>query len=122
MFVRNETSNIQSKAQAFQTLMSGGLEPSLALAKSGVSNDPVAVYKLSEKWMKLRWGDPEAQAAEQAAPTEGEKGTLSVEDGGGNEGAGTQPDKGNPGSTSPNVGGDDQASARKGWVSGYYRA
>lgn len=62
-FVRNETANIQSKAQSFQTLMSAGLEPTLALGKSGVSNDPVADYKMSEAWMKLRWGDPsETQA------------------------------------------------------------
>lgn len=58
-FVRNETANVQSKAQAFNTLMASGLEPELAAAKSGISNDPVADMNKSEKWLKLRWGDPD---------------------------------------------------------------
>ena len=58
-FVRNETANIQSKAQAFQTLMSAGLHPELAMAKSGISNDPVADVKMSEPYLKLVWGDPD---------------------------------------------------------------
>ena len=58
--VRNETANIQSKAQAFQTLMTAGLEPELAATKSGISNDPVSDVKKSEKWIKMRWGDPDA--------------------------------------------------------------
>lgn len=56
--VRNETANIQSKAQAFNTLMASGLEPELAATKSGISNDPVSDMKKSEGWIKMRWGDP----------------------------------------------------------------
>ena len=59
MFSRNETSNVQSKAQAFQTLMAAGFNPELAAGKSGISNDPVSDIKMSEKWIKLRWGDPD---------------------------------------------------------------
>jgi len=59
--VREDTSNIQSKAQAFQTLMSAGIAPELAAKKSGVSNDPVSDIKMSEGWIKLRWGDPDAK-------------------------------------------------------------
>lgn len=58
-FVRNETANIQSKAQAFQTLMAAGLHPDLAAAKSGISNDPVADMRMSEKYIKMIWGDPD---------------------------------------------------------------
>jgi SPP1 family phage portal protein len=58
-FVRNETANIQSKAQAFQTLLSAGMHPELAASKSGVSNDPVADMKMSEKYLKMIWGDPD---------------------------------------------------------------
>ena len=57
-FIRNETANVQSKAQAFQTLMSAGLHPELAAAKSGISNDPVKDMKMSEKWLEMIWGDP----------------------------------------------------------------
>lgn len=63
-FVRNETANVQSKAQAFQTLMSAGLHPELAAAKSGISNDPVKDMKMSEKWIEMIWGNPEAKAKE----------------------------------------------------------
>ena len=55
---REETANIQSKAQAFQTLMSAGFHPELAAKKSGVSNDPAADIKMSEQYLKMIWGDP----------------------------------------------------------------
>ena len=58
-FVRNETANIQSKAQAYQTLLAAGMHPQLAASKSGVSNDPVADTKMSEKYLKMIWGDPD---------------------------------------------------------------
>lgn len=58
-FVRNETANIQSKAQAFNTLLASGLHPVLAASKSGLSNDPVADIKMSEKYLKMIWGDPD---------------------------------------------------------------
>ena len=58
-FIRNETANIQSKAQAFQTLLAAGMHPELAAAKSGVSNDPVGDMKMSEKYLKMVWGDPD---------------------------------------------------------------
>lgn len=57
-FPKNETVNIQAKAQAFQTLLAAGLHPELAASKSGVSNDPVADVKMSEPWLKMIWGDP----------------------------------------------------------------
>ncbi len=58
-FVRNETANVQSKAQAFQTLMAAGFHPVLAAAKSGISNDPVADVTMSEKYLRMIWGDPD---------------------------------------------------------------
>ena len=57
-FTHGETVNIQSKAQAYQTLMAAGLHPELALAKSGISNDPVKDAAMSEKYIEMIWGDP----------------------------------------------------------------
>lgn len=57
-FDHGETANIQSKAQAFQTLLTAGLDPELAAGKSGISNDPVADMKKSAPYLKMRWGDP----------------------------------------------------------------
>jgi hypothetical protein len=72
-FVRNETANTQSKAQSFQTLLAAGLHPELAAKKSGISNDPVADIKMSEKYLKMIWGDPdEAIKAEDAGNGQGE--------------------------------------------------
>lgn len=64
-FPHGETANIQSKAQAFQTLMSAGLDPELAAEKSGISSDPVKDMKISEKWLKMTWGDPDEKAKEE---------------------------------------------------------
>ena len=57
-FSHGETANIQSKAQAFQTLMAAGLHPELAMAKSGISNDPVKDAAMSEKYIEMIWGNP----------------------------------------------------------------
>ena len=57
-FVRNETANVQSKAQACQTLLAAGLSPILAFGKSGISNDPVADVEMSKPYLNMIWGDP----------------------------------------------------------------
>ena len=75
-FVRNETANVQSKAQAFQTLMSAGLHPELAAAKSGISNDPVKDMKMSEKWLEMIWGNPEKVV--KAEQTDGGQGEAEI--------------------------------------------
>ena len=75
-FVRNETANVQSKAQAFQTLMSAGMHPELAAAKSGISNDPVKDMKMSEKWLEMVWGNPDK--VDKAEQTNGGKGEAEI--------------------------------------------
>ena len=77
-FVRNETANVQSKAQAFQTLMAAGLHPELAAAKSGISNDPVKDMKMSEKWLEMIWGNPEKVV--KAEQTDGGQGEADIEE------------------------------------------
>jgi SPP1 family phage portal protein len=77
-FVRNETANVQSKAQAFQTLMAAGLHPELAAAKSGISNDPVKDMKMSEKWLEMIWGNPEKFVKEEQ--TDGGQGEAEIEE------------------------------------------
>lgn len=67
-FVRNETANVQSKAQAAQTMLAMGLAPELALKKSGLSNDPTSDVKMSEKYMKMIWGDPTEAVKKEEEP------------------------------------------------------
>ena len=72
-FPHGETANIQSKAQAFQTLMAAGLHPELAAEKSGISSDPVKDMKMSEAYLKMIWGDPtKVDQTEQANGGQGE--------------------------------------------------
>lgn len=79
-FTHGETVNIQAKAQAYQTLMAAGLHPELALAKSGISNDPVKDAAMSEKYIEMIWGDPtKAVQTEQAGNGKGEA-TIIEED------------------------------------------
>ena len=66
-FDRGETVNVQAKAQSFHTLLSAGLHPVLAAGKSGVSSDPVADIKMSEKYLKMIWGDPDHPEIEPGA-------------------------------------------------------
>jgi SPP1 family phage portal protein len=75
-FVRNETANVQSKAQAFQTLMASGLHPELAAEKSGISSDPVKDMKMSEDYLRMIWGDP--LAADKAEQTNGGQGEAEI--------------------------------------------
>ena len=72
-FPKNEMANVQSKAQAFQTMLAAGLHPILAAAKSGVSYDPVADITMSDKYLKMIWGDPDkADEMEQQGNGQGE--------------------------------------------------
>lgn len=88
-FVRNETANVQSKAQAFQTLMSAGLHPELAAAKSGISNDPVKDMKMSEKWLEMIWGNPDqAVKAEEKGNGQGEATIIESDNDNGENGTG----------------------------------
>lgn len=79
-FVREETANIQSKAQSFQTLLSAGLHPELAAKKSGISNDPVSDIKMSEKYLKMIWGDPDKVDEVEAATNGKGEATIIEED------------------------------------------
>ena len=70
---RNETANVQSKAQSMQTMLASGMNPEIAFAKSGISNDPVADVKRSEPYLKMVWGDPsKAVKAEEQKNGQGE--------------------------------------------------
>jgi hypothetical protein len=108
---RNETANIQSKAQAMHTLLGAGLAPELAFAKSGVSNDPVNDVALSHKYLNLIWGDPDApieRTVEGAMVSTGDNG------GNGNGNGANEPNDENNADTAPKVG--------QHWVNGYWKS
>lgn len=75
-FPHGETANVQSKAQAFQTLMAAGMHPELAAEKSGISSDPVKDMKMSEEYLKMIWGDP--SKVDEAEQTNGGNGEAEI--------------------------------------------
>ena len=75
-FPHGETANVQSKAQAFQTLMAAGMHPELAAEKSGISSDPVKDMKMSEDYLRMIWGDP--LAIDKAEQTNGGQGEAEI--------------------------------------------
>ena len=76
MFSHGETENVQSKAQAYQTLMAAGMHPELAMAKSGISNDPVKDAAMSEKYIEMVFGNP--NKVDEAEKTNGGKGEAII--------------------------------------------
>jgi len=83
-FPHGETANVQSKAQAFQTLLAAGLHPELAAEKSGISADPVKDMKMSEKYLEMVWGDPNKVV--QAEQTNGGQGEANITESDNNNG------------------------------------
>ena len=82
-FVRNEVANIQSKAQACNTLLASGFAPELAFAKSGISSDPVEDVAMSQKWLEMRWGNPSKTNDDTTPQTEEKMESISIDDAGG---------------------------------------
>ena len=115
------------------TLIASGLHPELAAAKSGVSNDPVSDIKMSEKWLKLMWGDPDNPQIEGA---NGIRNTTSAGGDGESEGTGytsedeeePQAAEGGEESSMTDEERDAQDRKRAGkkrggvWISGYWQA
>lgn len=54
-FVRNETANLLVKTQGALNLKQLGLSPEIVLAKSGISNDPVADVANSKAYIEQMW-------------------------------------------------------------------
>ena len=53
-FTRRQHDNLQSKCQALSSLLQAGIHPEIAIATSGLFNDPMDVYKQSEEYLE-KW-------------------------------------------------------------------
>ena len=123
--VRNETANIQSKAQAFNTMLASGLHPYLAAAKSGISNDPVADMEMSWKWLTMIWGDPDAPSEEMMPPDGGEIANQSVSGEGGSSYSSEEEEnrRGNSSQQEENSANPQaKAKGRRVWIKGNWQA
>ena len=99
-FTRRQHDNLQSKCQALSSLLQAGIHPEIAIATSGLFNDPMDVYKQSEKYL-VKWkpvpmnanpalgtggGNPEDVPLEEEDDTEFTEDEETVADGGENGG------------------------------------
>ena len=62
-FTRRQHDNLQSKCQALTSLLQAGIKPEIAIATSGLFNDPVDVAKQSETYLQ-KW-EPVMMLAEE---------------------------------------------------------
>ena len=60
-FIRNSMNNLLVKTQAALNMKQLGLAPEIALAKSGLSNDPISDVEASKKYIKAMWTSPQEE-------------------------------------------------------------
>ncbi len=54
-FIPNKTDNLLTKTQALQTMLEAGINPQIAIAKSGLFGDPEQVYLDSLPYLRAKW-------------------------------------------------------------------
>lgn len=74
-FTRRQHDNLQSKCQALSSLLQAGIHPQIAIATSGLFNDPMDVYRQSKLYLS-KWDPVEMQPdpnSTEGAPVEPEQ-------------------------------------------------
>lgn len=69
-FTRRQHDNLQSKCQALTSLLQAGIAPEVAIATSGLFNDPMDVSAQSAKYL-AKWEPVSMNAEPQDTPTDG---------------------------------------------------
>lgn len=84
-FTRRQHDNLQSKCQALSSLLQAGIAPEIAIATSGLFNDPMDVYAQSRRYME-KWEpvimEPAPDAGVDIPPEEEPREGESTEDDG----------------------------------------
>ena len=63
-FIPNKTDNLLTKTQALQTMLEAGINPQIAIAKSGLFGDPEQVYLDSLPYLRNKWKTKEEADAD----------------------------------------------------------
>ena len=81
-FTRRQHDNLQSKCQALTSLLQAGIHPEIAIATSGLFNDPLDVYSQSVEYLK-KWEpvkmEPEPNPVPPKTPDENDKSTADTQ-------------------------------------------
>ena len=83
-FTRRQHDNLQSKVQSLSGLLQAGIAPEIAIATSGLFNDPTDVAAQSEKYLK-KWEPIEMVPQDDAFSLGGVENSLAVGENGGEE-------------------------------------
>lgn len=67
-FTRRQTDNLQTKCQALTSMLQAGIHPEIALATSGLFNDPMDVYTQSKRYLAAKW-EPIVMTADDESDT-----------------------------------------------------
>ena len=84
-FIPNKTDNLLTKTQALQTMLEAGINPQIAIAKSGLFGDPEQVYIDSIPYLRNKWKTKEESDADNPLKN-GESGNGGDNGEGGNDG------------------------------------
>ena len=71
-FIPNKTDNLLTKTQALQTMLQCGINPQIAIAKSGLFGDPEQVYLDSLPYLRNKWTTKEEADADGDGDDSGE--------------------------------------------------
>lgn len=63
-FIPNKTDNLLTKTQALQTMLEAGINPQIAISKSGLFGDPEQVYLDSLPYLRNKWKTKEEADAD----------------------------------------------------------
>lgn len=66
-FIPNKTDNLLTKTQALQTMLEAGINPQIAIAKSGLFGDPEQVYLDSLPYLRNKWKTKEEAEADKTS-------------------------------------------------------
>ena len=94
-FIPNKTDNLLTKTQALQTMLEAGINPQIAIAKSGLFGDPEQVYLDSLPYLRNKWKTKEEADADNPL-LNGEGGSGGDNGEGGNGGITPANNKPNP--------------------------
>jgi SPP1 family phage portal protein len=73
-FIPNKTDNLLTKTQAMQTMLEAGINPQIAIAKSGLFGDPEQVYLDSLPYLRNKWKTKEESDADNPLIEDGDDG------------------------------------------------
>lgn len=81
-FIPNKTDNLLTKTQALQTMLEAGINPQIAIAKSGLFGDPEQVYLDSLPYLRNKWKTKEEADADKSTAVDKDSSGKTIDEDG----------------------------------------